>query len=130
MKLVVAIDADWPRERNAPACRMASKLSESHPGSQILIVTIVAGDVQVTQTQETLQQYQETIAPGSESIVVVAKTTAGVALVEFCKSFAPHMLLVGTRLEESSSTLLEKLLIGSTSTYVLANAPCVVLIAR
>ena len=122
MKICVAVDWRWPRERSDIAVSMARRLAGRQEGARILLLTVVREGEEGEAAGMLKNAWQE-----EEACILVGKS-AGEALVRFADSFAPHMLVVGTRAQESS--FLESMLLGSTSSYVLERAECAVMVAR
>ena len=122
MKICVAVDWRWPRERNEIGVSIARRLAERQEGAKILLLTVVR-EGEEEEAAGMLKRAWE----NDEACILVGKS-AGEALVRFVDSFAPHMLVVGTRAQESS--FLENMLLGSTSTFVVEHAECAVMVAR
>merc|ERR1711991_863150 len=111
MKIATCYNVNATAETNEVVLRMAKKFLESQKLSQILLVTVVKREGEVEEARKVLkeQEYESVILMGDD----VGKT-----LVSFLEHFNPHMLVIGTR--ENSS--LERLFLGSTSSYVVENS--------
>lgn len=122
MKIAVCYDGKPVSER---ALEVALSIRKRHPGSQVLLIGVCAEKDRLV-CEKDIGNAAKRVGEHCDPVVLVGDDV-GAALVAFAVAFSPHIMVVGTR---SNTSLMEKLLLGSTSAYVLDHAPCNVIIAR
>jgi nucleotide-binding universal stress UspA family protein len=80
----------------------------------------------VVKQESAVEAAKEVMKTQPYESVILMGDDVGKTLVTFLETFAPHMRVIGTR--ENSS--LERLFLGSTSSYVVENSKVPILIAK
>ncbi len=122
MLFAVAFDVDHAEHSTRPL-EVAQLAASSAKGARVLLVAVVKEEARVADAQRVLSAH----TTSQVEAVVVIGDDAGKALVEFAEAFSPHVMVVGTN---EKNSLLERMLLGSVSQYVLEHAPCNVLVSR
>lgn len=118
MKLAVAVEYSRPLNSKA-ALDSAFKMASAE--DVVVVVCVITNESHIGAAKVALEPYVK-----QHELTLIVSNDPKEALLKFCNDFDPHILFLTTR----KTSGLERLILGSTASYLIKHVSCNVMVCK